>query len=91
VVKALACEVVYETDVALSRPALADLTARAWRTLGKPISRSTVWRMLHADALKPWRYKYWIFPRGPKDHILEARRAAQSQTQVALETSRQAA
>jgi hypothetical protein len=66
VVKAIACEVVYETDVPLSRQALADLTTRAWRTLGKPISRSTVWRMLHADALKPWRYKYWIFPRDPQ-------------------------
>jgi hypothetical protein len=58
--------VVYETDVPLSRQSLADLTARARRTLGKPISRSTVWRMLHADALKPWRYKYWIFPRDPQ-------------------------
>ena len=66
VVKAIACEVVYETDVPLSRQALTDLTARAWRTLGKPISRSTVWRLLHADALKPWRYKYWIFPRDPQ-------------------------
>jgi len=58
--------VVYETDGPLSRQALADLTARACRTLGKPISRSTVWRILHADALKPWRYKYWIFPRDPQ-------------------------
>jgi DDE superfamily endonuclease len=66
VVKAIACAVVYETDVPLSRQALTDLTARAWRTLGKPISRSTVWRTLHADALKPWRYKYWIFPRDPQ-------------------------
>jgi hypothetical protein len=31
--------------------------------LGKPISRSTVWRILDTDAIKPWRYKYWIFPR----------------------------
>src|SRR6516162_5473065 len=33
--------------------------------LGKPISRSTVWRILDTDAIKPWRYKYWIFPRDP--------------------------
>ena len=63
VVRAIACEVVYETEMPLSRQSLADLTARACRALGKPISRSTVWRMLHADALKPWRYEYWIFPR----------------------------
>jgi DDE superfamily endonuclease len=66
VVKAIACEVVYETERPLSRQSLADLAARACRALGKPISRSTVWRMLHADALKPWRYGYWIFPRDPQ-------------------------
>ena len=65
-VKALACEVVYETERPLSRQSLADVTTRACRALGKPISRSTVWRMLHADALKPWRYEYWIFPRDPQ-------------------------
>jgi hypothetical protein len=31
----------------------------------KPISRSTVWRILATDAIKPWRYKDWIFPRAP--------------------------
>ena len=30
-----------------------------------PISRSTVWRILDRDALKPWRYQLWIFPRDP--------------------------
>lgn len=35
-------------------------------SLGKPISPATVWRILDADALKPWRYKYWIFPRDPR-------------------------
>src|SRR5262249_10129757 len=34
-------------------------------TLGTSISRSTVWRILDQDALTPWRYKYWIFPRDP--------------------------
>jgi hypothetical protein len=27
------------------------------------ISSSTVRRWLHADAIKPWRYRSWIFPR----------------------------
>jgi len=31
--------------------------------LGKNISRSTVWRVLHEDAIKPWQYEHWIFPR----------------------------
>jgi hypothetical protein len=34
--------------------------------LGKPISRSTVWRILDADAIKPWQYEHWIFPRDPQ-------------------------
>jgi DDE superfamily endonuclease len=66
VVKAIACEVVSETARPLSRQSLADLTARACRVLGKSISRSTVWRILHTDALKPWRYEYRIFPRDPQ-------------------------
>jgi hypothetical protein len=39
------------------------VTARARTALGKSISRSTVWRILDADAIKPWQYTYWIFPR----------------------------
>ena len=65
-VKAIACELVYETQEPLSRQSLADVTDRACTALAKPISRSTVWRILDADALKPWRYKYWIFPRDPQ-------------------------
>jgi hypothetical protein len=64
-VKAAACELVAETKQPLSRQSLADVTGRAQHALGKPISRSTVWRMLATDAIKPWRYKYWIFPRDP--------------------------
>jgi hypothetical protein len=64
-VKAVACERVAETKQPLSRQSLADITARSHQALGKPLSRSTVWRMLETDALKPWRYKYWIFPRDP--------------------------
>ena len=65
VVKALACELVSQTHQPLSRQSLADLTCRAHQALGKPIGRSTVGRLLEADAIKPWQYKYWIFPRDP--------------------------
>lgn len=64
-VKAVACELVAETQQPLSRQSLADVTARVRTVLGTPISRSTVWRILDTDAIKPWRYKYWIFPRDP--------------------------
>jgi hypothetical protein len=45
---------------------LDDLTSRAQKALEKPISRSTVWRILDEDAIKPWQYEYWIFPRDPQ-------------------------
>jgi hypothetical protein len=64
-IKAVACELVAETQQPLSRQSLADVTTRARQALGKPISRSTVWRVVATDAIKPWRYKYWIFPRDP--------------------------
>ena len=64
--KALACERVAETGEPISRQSLDDLTSRAQKVLGKPISRSTVWRTLDEDAIKPWQYEYWIFPRDPQ-------------------------
>ena len=64
-VKAVACERVAATKQPLSRQSLADVTARGRTGLDTPISRSTVWRILATDAIKPWRYKYWIFPRDP--------------------------
>jgi hypothetical protein len=64
-VKAMACEVVAETSLPISRQSLADLTDRARNVLGKQISRTSVWRVLHEDAIKPWQYEHWIFPRDP--------------------------
>lgn len=29
------------------------------------ISSSTVWRVLRADAIRPWLHRMWIFPRDP--------------------------
>ena len=57
---------VAETKEPLSRQSLADLVRRARATLGKKISRSTVWRMLHEAAIKPWQHEHWIFPRDPR-------------------------
>jgi hypothetical protein len=64
-VRALACETVAQTGLPLSRQSLADLTGRVDKALGKSMSRSTVWRLLHEDGLKPWQYEHWIFPRDP--------------------------
>ena len=65
IVKAIACEAVSQTDLPLSRLSSADLAARASNALGRSISPSTILRILEADAIKPWRYRYWIFPRDP--------------------------
>ena len=62
---AMACEAVAETGLPISRQSVADLTGRAQMALGRPISSSTVWRTLHEDAIKPWQYEHWIFPRDP--------------------------
>jgi hypothetical protein len=66
VVQAIACELIYKTEQPLSRQSVSDLTRRARSALSKPISPSTVWRILHEGDLKPWRYEYWIFPRDPR-------------------------
>ena len=60
---AIACETVAETKQPLSRQSLADLTRRVNQTLDSPMSRSTVWRILDEDAIKPWQYEHWLFPR----------------------------
>ena len=62
----MACEVVAQTKEPLSRQSLADLVRRAQTASGKKISRTTVWRMLHEAAIKPWQYEHWIFPRDPR-------------------------
>jgi hypothetical protein len=64
-VKAVACELVSETEQPLSRQSTSDIVRRVNEVLDRPMSLSTVWRILDRDAIKPWRYRYWIFPRDP--------------------------
>jgi hypothetical protein len=63
IVVSIACDVVARTGNPLSRQSTTDLAKRAQDELGKPISRTTVWEILDADAIKPWQYEHWIFPR----------------------------
>ena len=65
-IKALACEPPEHREVPLSRWSSAELAGQAVREgLVSAISSSTVRRWLPADAIKPWRYRSWIFPRDP--------------------------
>ena len=72
-VAARACERVAQTQTPLSRLSLGDLARLARVELGKPISRTTVGRILDADAIKPWQYEHWIFPRAPDFYRKAAR------------------
>ena len=65
VVAALACERVAQMKLPLSRLSLGDLARLASDELDKPVSRTTVKRILDEDAVKPWQHEHWIFPRAP--------------------------
>jgi hypothetical protein len=65
-VKALACELPSESDVPLSRYSSSELAREAVsRGIVAEISGTTVWRWLTEDAIRPWNYRSWIFPRDP--------------------------
>ena len=66
-VKALACELPLTHHVPLSRWSVADLGREVRQSgLAATVSDSTIWRWLHEDAICPWRYRSWIFPRDPQ-------------------------
>jgi transposase len=65
-IKALACEPPERREVPLSRWSSHELAIQAVNEgLVGSISSSTVRRWLHRSAIKPWRYRSWIFPRDP--------------------------
>jgi DDE superfamily endonuclease len=63
----LACERPTEEGVPLARWSAPELAAEAVaRGIAEQISGVTVWRWLSQDAIKPWQYRSWIFPRDPR-------------------------
>jgi transposase len=65
-VKAMACAPPSEREVPLSRWSSAELATQARvEGLVASVSASTVRRWLAADAIKPWQFRSWIFPRDP--------------------------
>jgi hypothetical protein len=65
-VKALACELPSERNLPFSRFSHAEIAREAVRSgIVASISGATVWRWLSDDAIKPWTYRSWIFPRDP--------------------------
>ena len=66
-VLALACELPAQTGVPLSRWSASELAREAvGRGITERISGVTVWRWLSEDAIRPWSYRSWIFPRDPR-------------------------
>jgi hypothetical protein len=66
VVKSIACELPAQHDRPLSRLYVPDIRRILIAEKHvEAISASTLWRILDADALKPWRRRSWIWSRDP--------------------------
>jgi len=66
-IKAVACERPAQLKLPLSRFSVSEV--RNWvlkAEIVSGISVSTVWRLLHQDAIRPWYYRAWLFPRDPR-------------------------
>jgi transposase len=73
-VKAMACEPPHARGVPLSRWSSAELAAQAVAEgLVVGVAASTVRRWLTEDAIKPWQFRSWIFPRDPRFAVKAAR------------------
>ncbi len=65
-VKALACELPYKHGIPLSRFSIDEIRREVTaRGIVAQISGTTLWRWLNEDAIRPWQYRSWIFPRDP--------------------------
>jgi len=64
---ATVCATLKEHDLPLSRLSTADLLRVVHQQEGlAEVSQSTLARHLQQHALKPWQYRYWLFPRDPE-------------------------
>lgn len=65
-VKALACQLPRDLGLPLSRLSRQELRRYVVGCgIAAEISGTTIWRWLHADAIRPWTRRSWIFPRDP--------------------------
>lgn len=65
-IKALACQLPKDLGLPFSRLGRKQIAEEAIRRgIVASISGATVWRWLHADAIRPWCYRSWIWPRDP--------------------------
>lgn len=65
-VKALACELPQKQGLPLSRYSIPEIKREILRRgLVASIGDTTLWRWLAEDAIRPWRFRSWLFPRDP--------------------------
>jgi len=65
-VKALACQLPKELGLPFSKLTHAEIARYAEEQgIVASISGKTVWRWLSKDAIRPWCYRSWIWPRDP--------------------------
>ena len=65
-VTAVVCETLKQRQQPLSRFSVADLHRVVVKEDGLAnLSQATLSRMLCQNVLKPWQYRYWLFPRDP--------------------------
>jgi len=63
---AIVCETLWKHELPLSRFSIADLQRVVTQEESLAgLSHSSLGRFLRQNALKPWRYRYWLFPRDP--------------------------
>jgi hypothetical protein len=65
-IKALACQLPRDLGLPFSSLTGDEIAKQAVeRGIVASISGTTVWRWLSNDAIRPWSYRSWIFPRDP--------------------------
>jgi hypothetical protein len=73
-IKALACQLPKDLGLPFSHLTRAEIARQAiQRGIVASISGTTVWRWLSDDAIRPWCYRSWIWPRDPEFETKAAR------------------
>lgn len=71
-VVAIVCETLQEHKLPLSRFSITDLQRIVVKEEGlAQLSHASLGRILNQNALKPWQYRHWLFPRDP-DFVAKA-------------------
>jgi transposase len=64
--KALACGLPAESGRPISRSTAEIASEAVARGIVCEVSGTTVWRWLAEDAIRPWSWRSWVFPRDPE-------------------------